>query len=155
MPNTGHKVPRPISMAMHASKSNQDVHFIFLHGLWKQWLQIYASDEGLFPFLLLATSMQNSRLGNSYNILAEWICTFSAMDDVEIDQGSHFKNRTIAALDKDYKLRTQFTMAYSPWVNGPVESLMQNILSACKRLPRAKVGAAILTVSNTNDFHST
>lgn len=46
------------------------------------------------------------------------------------DQGSHFINELMESLAKDYNVVHKPTIAYSPWLNGTVERLNRDILSA-------------------------
>ncbi len=59
--------------------------------------------------------------------LAQWIRTFGAMTHWVSDQGSHFKKKFMHSLAEDYQISHRFTVTYSPWVNGTVESVMRKV----------------------------
>jgi len=44
-------------------------------------------------------------------------------------------------LAKDHRIRHNFTVAYSPWANGTVESLMRSILSATRARRESAISA--------------
>ncbi|OWZ16901.1 hypothetical protein PHMEG_0009234 [Phytophthora megakarya] len=44
------------------------------------------------------------------------------------DNGSHFKNEVVAELSRKLKTQQQFTLAYSPRINGSVERVNRDIL---------------------------
>lgn len=50
------------------------------------------------------------------------------------DQGSHFKKQRMRLLAKEHRIRHNFTVAYSPWVNGTVENIERHICAACNAL---------------------
>ena len=82
--------------------------------------------------------------------LSGWIASFSTMDWLVSDQGSHFMNELNEELFSKYKVRRHFTTAYSPWANSTVERVCREVLRSCKALlsggilPR-KIGRLPLT----------
>lgn len=67
---------------------------------------------------------------NSATILARWNRFFTALETWVPDQGPHFINNTLTVLASDYHILHKPTVAYSPWANGTVESLMRIVLTA-------------------------
>lgn len=56
------------------------------------------------------------------------------MEWVVSDQGSYFSNELIKGLNASLHLKHHFTTFYSPWANGSVERICQEILRACKAM---------------------
>ena len=52
------------------------------------------------------------------------------------DQGSHFKNKVMAALAHKLKVNHDFSLAYCPWRNGSVERMNRDILQVMRVLLR-------------------
>lgn len=65
-------------------------------------------------------------------VLSRWHRVFSSPRMWVSDQGSHFKNEVLQSLARTHNVRHHLTVAYSPWSNGTVESLMRSILSATR-----------------------
>lgn len=131
----GSKVPRPLSETIHGTLPNQVVHFDYLYmgvGVNDMKYLLVVKDDISSYCWLCPSPFANSE--HTAHELARWIQTFTAMDIWVSDQGSHFKNSVLKRLAEDFKIRHHFTVAYSPWVNGTVENLMQHILSCSQSL---------------------
>ncbi len=50
------------------------------------------------------------------------------------DQGSHFINKVLTQMAKDFNVTHKPTVAYAPWVNGSVERLNRDILAITRAL---------------------
>lgn len=50
------------------------------------------------------------------------------------DQASRFKNRVMEVLAEEHHIKHNFTVVYSPWINGTVENCMRHIRAACTAL---------------------
>ncbi|GMF56816.1 unnamed protein product [Phytophthora fragariaefolia] len=50
------------------------------------------------------------------------------------DQGSHFKNAVVAEVCRRLKSRQDFTLAYSPWINGSIERANRDIIQVLRAL---------------------
>jgi len=128
---TGHKIPRPISLTLHASKPNEVIHFDFLymgHGIDEfKYILVIKDDLSSYMWLTSAKAADGETASNS---LANWIRTFTPMKFWVSDQGSHFKNSVMEHLAENHNIKHQFTVAYSPWVNGTVEICMRQIQDA-------------------------
>jgi hypothetical protein len=48
------------------------------------------------------------------------------------DQGSHFKNQVVDDVCRRMKSRQEFTVAYSPWLNGSIERLNRDLLQVLR-----------------------
>lgn len=135
MSKTGKKIPRPVSETLHATKPNEVVHFDFLYmgrsSDDHRYVLVVKDDLSSYVWLRKAKTADAEA---ATNVLATWIRTFSAMNVWVSDQGSHFKNQVMESLSNDFKIRHHFTVAYSPWTNGTVESVNRNVLAACRAL---------------------
>jgi hypothetical protein len=50
------------------------------------------------------------------------------------DQGSHFKNKTVAAVRRALRSQHHFTLACTPWANGTLERACKEVLRAARAL---------------------
>lgn len=135
MAKTGKRIPRPLSTTLHATFPNQVVHFDYLYlgpssGEEKYALGIKC-DLSSYLWLLPYCSANSE---NSADGIAKWIRSFGAMTHWVSDQGSHFKNEVMEKLAHDYRISHNFTVAYSPWVNGTVEAVMRSVQAATRSL---------------------
>ncbi|OWZ12075.1 hypothetical protein PHMEG_00014825 [Phytophthora megakarya] len=60
--------------------------------------------------------------------ILDWHSGFGAPLTWVSDNDSHFKTEIVAELSRRLKNQQQFTLAYSPWVNGSVERVNRDIL---------------------------
>ena len=128
---SGHRIPRPIALTLHATRPNEIIHFDFLY--------IGAGFDG-FKYILVVKDDLSSYLwlipakcadaDTAATEIAKWIRTFTIMRIWVSDQGSHFKNNVMKTLAEDHRIKHNFTVAYSPWVNGTVESCMKHVQAA-------------------------
>lgn len=66
--------------------------------------------------------------------LAIWIRVFTFMLTWVCDQALHFKYEVLKILTNEHRMKHQFTMAYSPWVNVTVENCMKPVQAAYRSL---------------------
>lgn len=67
-------------------------------------------------------------------VLSRWTRVFTSPDVWLFDQGAHFKNEVLEQLATSNNIKHNLVVAYSPWVNGKVEALMQPVLAATPSL---------------------
>ena len=130
-----HKVPRTIVLTLHGTRPNEVLHFDFLY---------QGHGTGGFKYVLALTddlSSYNWRCPTEHadakataQEISRWIRTFTAMDFWVNDQGSHLTNELIKCLVDAYKIKHDFTIAYSPWVNGTVERVIRTVRSTCSSI---------------------
>lgn len=132
---SGNKVPRPLSTTVHGTKPNQVIHFDYLFLGQSDTDNKYALvvKDDLSGYVWLDPS-PNADSEHAASVLARWTRTFTAPDVWVSDQGSHFKNQVLEHLAKTHRIRHNLTVAYSPWVNGTVESVMRSVLSAMRAM---------------------
>ena len=132
---SGNKVPRPLSTTLHGTKPNEVIHFDYLflgdseHD--HKYVLVVKDDLSGYCWLEPTTSADSE---HTAEVLARWNRVFTAPNVWVSDQGSHFKNAVLLNLAKTHRIRHNFTVAYSPWANGTVESLMRSILSATRAM---------------------
>lgn len=131
----GLKIPRPLSTTLHASVPNEVIHFDYLYmGQGSENLKytlVIRDDLSGYTWLCPTTTADAATTATE---LARWIRVFTVMSIWISDQGSHFKNQIMQQLASPHNIFHSFTVAYSPWVNGTVESSMRHITAACRVL---------------------
>jgi len=122
-------------MALHGSAPNEVVHFDFLYlGKGEGGLKYALVIEDDFSGYLWLVATASADAETAASALSRWIRTFTAMSVWVSDQASHFKNKVMRSLGTLHNIQHKFTVAYSPWVNGTVESCMRVVLAACRAL---------------------
>ena len=128
---TGHKIPRPLSMTLLGTKPNEVIHFDFLymgHGIdGLKYILVIRDDISSYLWLIPTGKADAEAAADG---LARWVRVFTVMIIWVSDQGSHFKNIVMKELADVHKIKHHFTVAYSPWTNGTVESCMKDIQAA-------------------------
>lgn len=66
--------------------------------------------------------------------LFEWYMRYGRPETLTSDQGWHFCNETVTTLCVCPKVHQEFTLVYSPWVNGTVKRLNRDILEVIRAL---------------------
>ncbi|GMF25831.1 unnamed protein product [Phytophthora fragariaefolia] len=64
----------------------------------------------------------------------DWHSRFGAPGLRISDNGSHFKNEVVKEVSKRSNANQNFTLAYSPWINGSVERLNKGIVQVLRAL---------------------
>ena len=135
MSKSGQKVPRPLSLTLHATKPNEVVHFDFLYlgQSFGEMRYVLVLKDDLSSYVWL-TTCESATSEVAAREISRWIHTFTPMYIWVSDQGSHFKNRVMQHLANEHHIRHNFTVAYSPWINGTVENVNRHIRAACTAL---------------------
>lgn len=133
--NSGNRVPRPLSSGIHATKPGQILHFDYLYlgrssGIEK-YVLVLKDDLSSYCWL---EPVDGATAENAAIILSRWNRIFTAPDIWVSDQGPHFMNNTMEILANEFHILHKPTMAYSPWANGTVESLMRTVLAALRSM---------------------
>ena len=132
---SGNKVPRPLSTTLHASKPDEVIYFdyLFLGDSDEDRKYVLVVKDDLSGYCWLE-STQSADATHTAKVLARWNRVFTTPDTWVSDQGSHFKNAVLGELAQTYCIHHKFSVAYSPWANGTVKSLMRSILSAARAM---------------------
>lgn len=131
----GLRIPRPLALTEHATRPNEITHFDYLYmgagagGM--QYILVIRDDLSGYLWLSPSASADSAHTAQE---LSRWISVFTTMDMWISDQGAHFKNELLRELASAHRIRHNFTVAYSPWINGTVESCMRTIRAACTAL---------------------
>ena len=64
--------------------------------------------------------------------LTSWFSPNRVVGQWVSDQGSHFKNKTVEELQRILKTNHHFVTAYTPWANGTVERVNQDLIAVFK-----------------------
>lgn len=132
---TGAKIPRPLSLTLHASRPNEVLHFdyLYLGGSETGDMYVLVLKDDLSGYCWLEETC-SANAEHAASTLARWNRTFTAPSNWVSDQGSHFINETLRLMATDHRIAHHPTVAYAPWTNGTVERLNRDILSAMRAL---------------------
>lgn len=126
-----HKVPRPIGMQMHATKPNEILHLDYLyiraHPDENEPQYIHVAKDDMSSFVLL-TPVRSPNAEGVVEALTKWGSLFTLPRIWVSDGGSHYQNKIMEGLREQLHVQHHITVAYAPWSNGTVESMMKQIL---------------------------
>ena len=133
-----YKTPRPLGEAIHASKPNEVLHmdWLYMEGLAKneegvQYIHVLLDDAS--RYIQLTTANQPTAQASADSILA-WAANFTLPRVWVSDGASHYVNEVLKELSERTSTTHHVTVAYSPWANGTVESMMSQILKVFRVL---------------------
>ena len=126
------KVPRPLGEALHASRRNQVIHFLFVKNT-RNFSYVLVLKDDLSHFVELVPSDRTDHVVVA-NALVEWYKRFGVAETHVSDKGSHFKNKVVAELKDILKPKHHFTTAYSPKSNGTVKRVNREIMKVLRSL---------------------
>ena len=131
----GMRVPRPLSSTLHATKPNEIIHldFLYMGPGYNDLKYILVIRDDLSGYIWLCPT-QPADASSTAKELLKWIHSFTPMETWISDQGSHFKNQVMQELANEHRIHHQFSVAYSPWINGTVEICMRHVRAACTAL---------------------
>ena len=132
----GMRVPRPLGEQIHATKPNEVLHFDFLYmkKLPKNGGKYILVLKDDFSNLVFLSTHETADADAVVEAITKWASFFGVPHTWISDQGSHFKNSVLAELSRQYDCYHHVTLAYCPWSNGTVESMMHSILTLFRRL---------------------
>jgi transposase InsO family protein len=110
---SGDKVPLPLGTQLHATKTNEILHFDFLYiGLstdWKhQYLLLFKDDLSGYLWLVPCRTADATA---TVDALMRWFAVFDVVLIWISDRGSHFKNEVVQRVQKELKAKHHFTAA--------------------------------------------
>ena len=132
---SGNRIPRPLSSGIHATKPGQILHFDYLYlgrssGIEK-YVLVLKDDLSSYCWL---EPVDGAPSENAAVVLAKWNRIFTPPEIWVSDQGPHFINDPLSIIANDYRILHKPTVAYSPWANGTVESLMRTVRAALRSM---------------------
>ncbi|OWZ02820.1 LOW QUALITY PROTEIN: Chromodomain protein [Phytophthora megakarya] len=132
----GPPVPRAVGEAMHADKPNDLLHWDFFSFMGeidtqREYVLVIKDDASKYVWLLVCTSADAE---TTFESLFDWFAAFGVCRAWVFDQGTHFKNKTIEALQHALGVHHHFTTAQCPWANGTVEMVNREVLRCCRAL---------------------
>lgn len=125
---SGKKNPRPLSVTLHTTMSNDVVRFDCLYtgasSTDKRYMFVIKEDLSSYVWLIPAEA---AHAENAAQALLRWIRSSTAMSHLVSDQGTHFKNSVLTVPAESYRSHHQFTLLHSPWLNSNVENVNRHI----------------------------
>jgi hypothetical protein len=131
----GKIVPRPWSETFRCMQPNGALHMDFLYvgksfGEAKYLLAL-KDDATHFCELTVCDSPTSAVVVEA---ILGWHSRFGIPPVWISDNGSHFKNEVMAEVNRRLKSQQQFTLAYSPWINGSIERINRDILQVLRTM---------------------
>lgn len=130
---SGNRIPRPLSSGVHATNPGQILHFDYLYlgqsSGEERYVLVLKDDLSSYCWL---EPVNGATAENAVTHLARWNRVFTSPEVWISDQGPHFINDTLSQLASDYHILHKPVVAYSPWANGTVESIMRTVQAALR-----------------------
>jgi hypothetical protein len=123
-------IPRPFGEQIHGTYPNEVLHYDFALILGT-YILILRDDLSGF------TRLRHCESANAETVavhLLQWMSDFGVPKIQVSDQGSHFKNKVIAEINRQLRSHHHFTTAYSPFANGSIEIIVKDFLNTLKKL---------------------
>ncbi|GMF45200.1 unnamed protein product [Phytophthora fragariaefolia] len=124
-----------LSMADGRKKPNEVLHWDYLHlgkaSTGEEYVLVLKDDASHFVWLI---SCAVATADTTYVALIDCFASFGVCHTWVSDQGIHFKNRVIEALEHLLGAHHRFTTARYPWANGTVEVVMREVLRCARVL---------------------
>eukprot|EP00918_Siedleckia_nematoides_P028800 GHVU01061971.1.p1 GENE.GHVU01061971.1~~GHVU01061971.1.p1 ORF type:complete len:951 (+),score=76.55 GHVU01061971.1:34-2853(+) len=135
------RTPRPLGETLIAEYPNEILHMDVLSiGESTSGMKyILVLKDGFSKMCMLYVCKQaDSR--TAADALRQWCTVYGPPQWLISDGGSHFKNRTIRKLTKDYMIRHEIKLAHCPWTNGSVENMCGHVIRLLRTLRSARRG---------------
>ncbi|KAG2946424.1 hypothetical protein PC110_g21117 [Phytophthora cactorum] len=128
-------IPRPYGPLLTPTERNEVVHweFLFLGDGYGNSAYLLVVKDGLSHFCELFPCSTPTAYVASEALLM-WHARYGTPKMLLSDQGSHFRNETMAHLATRLKIELRFTPVYSPWLNSTVERLNRDVLRVIRAL---------------------
>lgn len=127
--------PRPLEEALHADLPNELLHWDYLYmgksTTSEEYVLVIKDDASKFVWLISCHTADGKA---TYTHLLDWFANFGVFRTWVSDQGTHFKNKVIEALQHALGAHHHFTTARCPWANGTVEVVMREVLRSYRAL---------------------
>ncbi|KAK1945593.1 Pro-Pol polyprotein [Phytophthora citrophthora] len=126
---------RPLGEAMHAEKPNELIHwdYLFMEKSDTNLEYVLVIKDDASKYVWLIPSMA-ADADTTFTALLDWFAPFGVCRSWVSDQGTHFKNAVIQAMQHTLGAHHHFTTARCPWANGTVEVVMRETLRCCRAL---------------------
>ncbi|KAH9109322.1 hypothetical protein AeMF1_015599 [Aphanomyces euteiches] len=131
----GESVPRPWGEALHATKTNELIHF--------DWVSFPQAANGVKKVLVIKDDMSGfvrlhasstATAAETAAALMEWFSLFGVVKTWVSDCGSNFKNEVIDAMRRMFGAHHHFVTPHCPWANETVEVVNRLIVRTLKVL---------------------
>ncbi|GMF33910.1 unnamed protein product [Phytophthora fragariaefolia] len=131
----GRIVRRPWAETYRSKERNEALHWDYLH-LGKSFgdyaYLLVMKDDATHYCELVPCVVPTSTV--TAQAIMDWHSRFGAPGLWISDNGSHFKNEVVKEVSKRLNAHQNFTLAYSPWINGSVERLNKDIIQVLRVL---------------------
>jgi Integrase core domain/Integrase zinc binding domain len=126
------KVPRPLGTQVHATRSNEILHFDFLYiGVSRigKYKHIFLLKDDINGYLWLVLC-RNADSAATVDALMRWFAAFGAVLLWVSDRGMHFKNEMVRRVQKEFKTKHHFTTANFSSSNGTPDPACKQVIYA-------------------------
>lgn len=127
-----HRIPRPMSHALHSDKRNEVLHFDYLYMGPNRTGGVNAlllNDDASSYVWIEPCPVANAE--NTPDVLLRWMAFFGVSTNLVSDRGSHFKNQVMDAVNRSLNSHHHFVTPYCPQSNGTVETVCKEVLWTC------------------------
>lgn len=132
---SGNEVPRLLSTTIHGSRPNDVIHFEYVSLSQSDKEDKYAlvvkNDLGGYFWLEPGASAD---FEHASKVLSCWTRVSIAPELWVFDQDSQSKNEVLGHFSSTHRIHYSLPVAYSPRVNGTVQSDMRSVLSATRAM---------------------
>ncbi|GMF32353.1 unnamed protein product [Phytophthora fragariaefolia] len=142
--SSGPPMPRPLGEALHAEKPNE-IHWDYVSmgsaTSGDEYVLVVKDDASHYVWLIPTVA---ATADLTIDALLDWFAAFGICRAWVSDQGTHFKNLVIAALQWALGAHHHLQTPRCPWANGIVEVVMRDVLRCVRslgsewRLPEAE-----------------
>lgn len=128
-------VPRPLGAQLRASKPKELLHFDFLQMAFTADEDEYllVLKDGFSTFVMLFPCRAATAAATVEGLL-HWFAIFGVAEVWVSDQGTHFRNQVVTALQRKLRVHHHFVAAGCAWANGTIERANREALRVFRTL---------------------
>ncbi|TMW59220.1 hypothetical protein Poli38472_007365 [Pythium oligandrum] len=125
----GRVVPRPWSQKFRSHKRNEALHwdYLYLGESFGDFEYLLVMKDDATHYVELVPCAKPTSTVTAEAIL-DWHSRFGVPRIWISDNGSHFKNDVMRQVSRRLNCHQEFTLAYSPWINGSVERVNKDVI---------------------------
>ena len=132
------KIPRPFGEQIHSDTPNEILHMDWLYMLGlpsgdqgAQYIHVMLDDTSRFIQLTVANQPTANATADS---ILQWASFFGFPKVWVSDGATHYINEVLKDISERTSTKHHVTVAYSPWANGTVETMMSQILKVFRAI---------------------
>ena len=129
-------IPRPMGEQLRASEPREMLHFDFLQMAFSEEEEaeyLLVLKDGFCTFVLLFPCKAAPAAATVEGLLL-WFSIFGVADVWVSDQGTHFRNQIMTAMQRELRVLHHFVTAGCAWANGSVERANREALRVFRTL---------------------